>query len=107
MHYKEDAVEYILKLFDTPLLNFSANRTIGGPQLHIIWHNLEKAHLLPLSIEYTSDSLRHWLRRQTIPANRAYVQNFPLKLGHSEKDFMGILDIGRGLSLNDTTGLCG
>ena len=84
---KEAAVEYILKLFDT--------RTIDGPQIRITWHDLEKVHLLPLSMECTSDSLRHWLRHRTIPANRAYVQNFLSKLGLSEKDFMGILDVGR------------
>ena len=99
---KEAAVEYILKLFDTPLLKFSVNRTIDGPQIRITWHDLEKVHLLPLSMECTSDSLRHWLRHRTIPANRAYVQNFLSKLGLSEKDFMGILDVGRGLSLNDS-----
>ena len=59
---KEAAVEYILKLFDTPLLKFSVNRTIDGPQIRITWHDLEKVHLLPLSMECTSDSLRHWLR---------------------------------------------
>ena len=95
-------MEYILKLFDTPLLKFSVNRTIDGPQIRITWHDLEKVHLLPLSMECTSDSLRHWLRHRTIPANRAYVQNFLSKLGLSEKDFMGILDVGRGLSLNDS-----
>ena len=99
---KEAAVDYILKLFDTPLLKFSVNRTIDGPQIRITWHDLDKVQLLPLSRECTSDSRRHWLRHRTIPANRAYVQNSLAKLGLSEKDFMGILDVGRGLSLKDS-----
>ena len=95
-------MEYILKLFDTPLLKFSAERTIDGSQICITWRDFENVHLLPLSVECTNDSLRYWLQHRTIPANRAYVQNFLAKFGLSEKDFMGILDIGHGLSLNDS-----
>ena len=63
--------------------------------------NKDKTERLPLGMEPTSESLTRWLRHRTIPANRAYAQNFLSKNGLSENDFIGILQICKGLSLTD------
>lgn len=52
-------------------------------------------------MEATDSSLERWLRHRTIPANRAYVQNFLSKNGLNENDFIGILSVCKGLSLID------
>ena len=47
------------------------------------------------------ESIRKWLIKRTIPSSRAYATNFLAKLGLNEKDTKGIIDICKGLSLND------
>lgn len=56
---------------------------------------------LPLINNLTPVTLGKWLRSRTIPANRAYVQNFLAKLGINQRDTHSILKMSRGLSLND------
>lgn len=93
---------YILKQYDTPLLRFETTRTLSGVSARILWVNEEKKYLLPLDLECNEESLLRWMKRRTIPANRAYVQNFLSKLGLNEKDYLGIIEICKGLSLNDS-----
>lgn len=92
----------ILKLFDTPLVRFTAARTLDGIELKIHWYNSEQNELLPLGMEPTEASLEAWLKHRAIPANRAYVQNFLSKNGLNEKDYIGILRVCKGLSLTDS-----
>ncbi len=94
-------MNYILKQYDTPLLEFEYIETIDDRKVKIVksYHN---DNMLPLDCEPTDDSLNKWLKRRTIPSNRAYVQNFLARNGLNEKDTKGILDICRGLSLNDS-----
>lgn len=94
-------MNFVLKQFDDVLLNFSAKRTMDGMDISITAINKDKTERLPLGMEPTSESLTHWLRHRTIPANRAYAQNFLSKNGLSENDFIAILQICKGLSLTD------
>ena len=94
-------MNFVLKQFDDVLLNFSAKRTMDGMDISITAINKDKVERLPLGMEPTSESLTRWLRHRTIPANRAYAQNFLSKNGLSENDFIGILQICKGLSLTD------
>ena len=94
-------MNFVLKQFDDVLLNFMAKRTIDGIDVSITSINKDKAERLPLGMSPTSESLTRWLRHRTIPANRAYAQNFLSKNGLSENDFIGILQICKGLSLTD------
>lgn len=94
-------MNFVLKQFDDILLNFSAKRTMDGMDISITAINKDKTERLPLGMEPTSESLTRWLRHRTIPANRAYAQNFLSKNGLSENDFIGILQICKGLSLTD------
>ena len=94
-------MNYILKQFDNDLLYFSMNNTNDGLQVHINSVNEKMKNQIPLDLEVDDNSLKRWLEKRTIPRNRAYVSNFLSKLGLNEKDTKGIIDICKGLSLND------
>lgn len=94
-------MDFVLKQYDDVLLNFMTKRTIDGIDVSITSINKDKIEWLPLGMSPTSESLTRWLRHRTIPANRAYAQNFLSKNGLSENDFIGILQICKGLSLTD------
>ena len=94
-------MDFVLKQYDDVLLNFMTKRTIDGIDVSITSINKDKIERLPLGMSPTSESLTRWLRHRTIPANRAYAQNFLSKNGLSENDFIGILQICKGLSLTD------
>lgn len=94
-------MDFVLKQYDDVLLNFMVKRTIDGIDVSITSINKDKVERLPLGMSPTSESLTRWLRHRTIPANRAYAQNFLSKNGLSENDFIGILQICKGLSLTD------
>ena len=94
-------MDFVLKQYDDVLLNFMTKRTIDGIDVSITSINKDKIERLPLGMSPTSESLTRWLRHRTIPANRAYAQNFLSKNGLSENDVIGILQICKGLSLTD------
>lgn len=94
-------MNFVLKQFDDVLLNFSAKRTMDGMDISITAINKDKTERLPLGMSPTNESLTRWLRHRTIPANRAYAQNFLSKNGLRENDFIGILQVCKGLSLTD------
>ena len=69
-------MSYILKQYDTELLSFDMKKDIDGVSAHILSVNYEHKSLLPLDLELSDHGLAKWLKRRTIPSNRAYVQNF-------------------------------
>ena len=95
-------MSYLIKLFDEPLLEFNRVEKLDGTDVEIVWTNEKKTNLLPLDLKPDSESLKKWLKHRTIPANRAYVQNFLARNGMNEKDIIGIIDVCKGLSLNDS-----
>ncbi len=95
-------MSYILKHFDTSLIKF--NITSGGMEglsAEIIESYGKYKLLFPIDLELTNIGLLKWLRRRMIPKNRAYVQSFLAKIGLNVNDTKGIIDICKGLSLND------
>ncbi len=93
---------YILKQYDTDLMKFDIFNDFDGMTTKISWIDENKKHFLPLDLQENNDSLTKWIKGRTIPSNRAYVENFLAKLGLNEKDSKGIIDICKGLSLNDS-----
>ena len=89
-----------LRHCDTPLLRFSAETDTSEPELEILWVTDEK-NLLPLDLELSSNGLSRWLRQRTIPKNRAYVHNLLSKSGLSINRPIHIIQVTKGLSLND------
>ena len=94
-------MEYILKQFDKPLLKFSATTDTSEPEIQILWIDEESRSLLPLDLTLTPEGLSRWLRRRTIPKNRAYVHNLLAKCGLNLNRPLSIINICKGLSLND------
>ena len=92
---------YELRHFDMPLLRFEAIDSTYAAELNITWINEEKRHLFPLDLELDGDSLFKWLKHRTIPKNRAFVHNFLSKCGLNLNRPLSIIQVSKGLSLND------
>ena len=97
-----DRMTYLLKHFDTELIKFNiTSGAIEGLSIEIIESNDRYNFLFPIGLELTNNGLLKWLKRRVIPKNRAFVQSFLAKLGLNVNDTKGIIDICKGLSLND------
>lgn len=95
--------EYMLRLYDTDMLAFDlSEQGIEGLKVKILWINDAKEHLLPLEMERTDSGVLKWLQKRVIPKNRAYVAEILKTFGLSINDIKGIIDICKGLSLNDS-----
>lgn len=93
---------YDLKLFDQVLLRFSADAQSNDPNITIEWYDELQKGLLPLDLELSDRGLFEWIRRRTVPKNRAYVQTFLAKCGLSINRPMNVISVSKGLSLNDS-----
>ena len=91
---------YVLRLYDTDLLSFSlSEQGIEGLKAQIHSIDEEDRALFPLDLELTDDGLVKWLQRR---GNRAYVAEILKTYGLSVNDTKGIIDVCKGLSLNDS-----
>lgn len=101
----EESKFYTLKLYDQPLIEFEVRRNTFG-ELKPIINNIDESntHLLPLIMvcEPNNKGLKAWLEGRTIPKNRAFVENILETAGLSLDDKLGILDLCKGLSVNDS-----
>lgn len=94
---------YVLRLYDTELLTFSlSEQGIEGLKAQIHSVREEDRALFPLDLELTDDGLVKWLQRRVIPKNRAYVAEILKTFGLRINDTKGIIDVCKGLSLNDS-----
>ena len=94
---------YVLRLYDTDLLSFTlSERGIEGLKAQIHSVNEEARALFPLDLELADDGLVKWLQRRVIPKNRAYVAEILKTFGLNVNDTKGIIDVCKGLSLNDS-----
>lgn len=94
---------YSLKLYDDELLRFSLKkRGLEGFAVSIIDVDEEKWDLAPLDLELTDESVLKWLEYRVIPKSRAFVDRILTSLGLATNDTKGIIDICKGLSLNDS-----
>ena len=91
---------YELRLYDTALLLFELKSSALGLEADILEVKGER-ELLPLELELTGGGITKWLGRRVIPKNRAFVNEILRSLGLSPNDTKGIIDICKGLSLND------
>lgn len=94
---------YSLKIYDTELMKFSLEkRGLEGLVVNILSTNEEYNHLMPLDMECTGEGILKWLERRVIPKNRTFVDQILKTLGLSHNDTKGIIDVCKGLSLNDS-----
>ena len=94
-------MDYILKQFDKPLIKFSATTDTSEPEIQILWMDEENKKIFPLDMALTPEGLGRWLRHRTIPKNRAFVHDLLAKSGLNLNRPLGIIDVCKGLSLND------
>lgn len=92
---------YTLKQYDISLLRFSASVDSADPEIAVLWLNEEQKNLLPMDLKPEAASLEKWLKRRSIPRNRAYVHNLLAKCGLNLNRPMSIISVCKGLSLND------
>ena len=97
-----DMADYILKLFDRELIRFSAKDTGDIPEISITHIDQDALSFMPLGMEVSDRGLARWLKHRKIPRNRAYIHSFLAKTGLSANSTMGIIDVSKGLSLNDS-----
>ena len=94
---------YSLRIYDTELMKFKLEkRGLEGLVAEIITVQNDYAHLMPLDLEPTGESLIKWLEHRVIPKNRTFVDEILKTLGLSHNDTKGIIDVCKGLSLNDS-----
>ena len=93
---------YSIKLYDEELLAFTAEKFLDKTIITNIRVNDAKKDLFPFDLQPTEDSILHWLRRRVIPKNRAFVGEILRSLGLHSNDVLGIIDVCKGLSLNDS-----
>lgn len=95
-------MSYILKHFDNSLIKFNMfSSGIKGISVEIVDVYKKHKSFFPIDLKITDIGLLKWLKWRIIPKNRAFVQNFLAKFGLNVNDTKGIIDICKGLSLND------
>lgn len=94
---------YNLKLYNQTLVTFSLEeKGLEGlcVEIHTVREDLKE--LLPLDLVPTGDGVLKWLQKRVIPKNRAFVDEILKSLGLSINNTKGIIDVCKGLSLNDS-----
>lgn len=94
---------YELRIYNDILITFSLEkRGLEGLSAEIISVADDKKHLFPLDLKLTSQGILKWLEKRVIPKNRMFVNEILKTLGLSANDTQGIIDVCKGLSLNDS-----
>ena len=94
---------YELRLYDETLLTFSmAEKGLEGLVAEIDYINDDKLNLFPLDLDASNIGIIKWLRNRVIPKNRRFVDEILKTLNLSQNDTKGIIDVCKGLSLNDS-----
>jgi hypothetical protein len=94
---------YELRLYDDILLTFTLEEMgIEGLVCNIIEVHTDNNNLFPLDMPITNEGVLKWLSKRVIPKNRTFVDEILKALGLSVGNTKGIIDVCKGLSLNDS-----
>ena len=94
---------YSLRLYDEELLTFSMEDAgLAGVKTKVLSVRKDRLPVFPLDLEVTDDGILKWLQRRVIPRNRAFVHEILKSLNLSVHNTKGIIDVCKGLSLNDS-----
>ncbi|MDR0948055.1 MAG: hypothetical protein LBM69_00900, partial [Lachnospiraceae bacterium] len=95
--------DYELRLYNEPLFTFTLEeKGIEGLTAYITKVNNENDRIFPLDMPLTNEGVLKWIHRRVIPKNRTFVDEILKSLGLSVGNTKGIIDICKGLSLNDS-----
>ena len=94
---------YSLRLYDEELLTFSMEDAgLSGLKTRLLSAHMDRLSVFPLDLELTDEGILKWLQRRVIPKNRAFVDEILKSLNLSVNNIKGIIDVCKGLSLNDS-----
>lgn len=94
---------YEIKLYEDVLVTFKfEQKGLEGVQAEILSVNEKMIRLLPVDLQLTGEGVKKWLSNRVIPKNRAFVDQILKTLGLSSNNTQGIIDVCKGLSLNDS-----
>lgn len=94
---------YELRQYDNVLLKFSlVRKNLDELSYDVLWVNDELKHLLPIGLTLDSNGIGKWLSSRVIPKNREFVDQILSRSGLSHSDTIGIINLCKGLSLNDS-----
>ncbi len=94
---------YELRIYNDILITFFLEkRGLEGLSAEIISVADDKKQLFPLNLNITPQGILKWLEKRVIPKNRMFVNEILKTLGLSANDTQGIIDVCKGLSLNDS-----
>lgn len=94
---------YELRIYNDTLITFSLEkRGLEGLSADIISIADDKKQLFPIDLTLTTHGILKWLEKRVIPKNRMFVNEILKTLGLSANDTQGIIDVCKGLSLNDS-----
>ena len=94
---------YSLRLYDDELMTFSLRKEgLAGLKAKVISVNEKFKPLFPLDLDVSDVGIAKWLSGRIIPKNRAFVGEILAQLGLTIDDTKGIIDVCKGLSLNDS-----
>lgn len=96
-------MRYEIRLFDKTVLIFDLRKNPLGELIYeVVDFDDANNGLLPIGYEATPRSVRKFLESRVIPKNREFVDQILSHFGLSHNDTIGIINICKGLSLNDS-----
>ncbi|MCR5151211.1 MAG: helix-turn-helix domain-containing protein [Clostridiales bacterium] len=94
---------YELRIYDKTLVTFELKEDgLEGLNASVLSVDDSLKPLFPVDLKLDSDGVVKWLKRRVIPKNRAFVGEILKSLGLGINDTKGIIDVCKGLSLNDS-----
>lgn len=94
--------KYSVKLYDEELMSFSVGRLLDRITIKDICYDHNRSQLFPTDLRPTEDGILKWLRRRVIPKERTFANEILHSLKLHVNDVFGIIDVCKGLSLNDS-----
>lgn len=96
----ESSGRYELRLFDEKVLTIRIDEDQDGILDAKVLDRGEAR--LPLGLRLDGDGINRWLETRALPFNRTYSDRICMQMGIAPTDVARIVEVGRGLSLNDS-----
>jgi hypothetical protein len=95
--------KYEIRLYNKPLVTFEFTPgAVGGFVVDNTKAVSDNFAVFPVGFEPTNDGVTSWLSRRVIPKNREFVEEILKSFGLAVNDVKGVIDVCKGLSLNDS-----
>ncbi len=95
-------MHFALKHFDITVMTFDlVQEPLAGFESKGVTIVEEVRHLLPIGLKPDSKGLITWLKARIVPQNRQFVDKILSSYGLAHNNLTGILQLCKGLSLND------